>query len=288
MMKGIPLPFVFKYGGVALLVVGVTWVAMSTLYGDTVFTRYYQRYLAYLDRNLRLLFLPSEPKKIVVGQVLAAAATIAAAVLLEYPLAYLFLAIVGIGPTLYLGQKRAEHIKKLEEQVDTFILSLANSLKTVPSPAAALSAVMPILPSPTRLEVDRVLKEMRVGSSLEQAILNMSSRLASPAIDAALSALLIGLQVGGNLSAVLESTAATIREMNRLDGVVRTKTSEGKAQLWVLAVFPFGICLVFNYAEDGYFRPLQSTFTGYVVTTIAVMFWMAALLAARKILKVDV
>ncbi len=288
MMKGIPLPFLFKYGGVALLVLGISWVALSTLFGDTIFTRYYQRYLAYLERNLRLLFLPPEPKKIVVGQVVAAALTIVVAVLLAYPPAYLFLVIVAIGPTLYLGQKRAEHIKKLEAQVDTFILSLANSLKTVPSAAAALSAVLPILPNPTRLEIDRVLKEMRVGSTLEQAILNMASRLASPAMDSALSALLIGLQVGGNLSSVLENTAATIREMNRLDGVVKTKTSEGRAQLWVLAVFPFGICLVFNYVEDGYFAPLQTTFTGYVVTTIAVMFWMAALVAARKILKVDI
>jgi len=207
---------------------------------------------------------------------------------LDYVPALLFLAIVAIGPTLYLGQKRAEHIKKLEEQVDTFILSLANSLKTVPSPAAALTAVVPILPIPTRLEVDRVLKEMRVGSTLEQAILNMASRLGSVAMDSALSALLIGLQVGGNLSLVLENTAATIREMNRLDGVVKTKTSEGRAQLWVLALFPFGLCLVFNYADEGYFSPLQTTFTGYLVTTIAVMFWMAALLTARKILKVDI
>jgi tight adherence protein B len=288
MMKSFPLPIVFKYGGVGLLVAGIIWIVVSTLYGDTIFTRYYQHYIAYLDRNLRLLFLPTEPKKIVVGQLVAAVLTIALAVLLEYPMAYLFLALVAIGPTFYLGQKRAEHIKKLEAQVDTFVLSLANSLKTVPSPAAALAAVFPVLPTPTRLEIDRVLKEMRVGSTLEQAILNMASRLGSPAMDSALSALLIGLQVGGNLSTVLENTAATIREMNRLDGVVKTKTSEGRAQLWVLAIFPFGICLVFNYADEGYFTPLQTTFTGYVVTTVAVMFWLASLLAARKILKVDI
>jgi tight adherence protein B len=287
-VKNVPLPLVFKYGGTSLLVLGLTWVVVSTFFGDTIFTRYYQRYLAHLDRNLRLLFLPPEPKKMVGGQAAAAVVTVAAALVFDYPLAYLLLVVAALGPTLYLAQKRAEHIKKLEDQVDSFILSLANSLKTVPSASAALTAVAPILPNPTRLEIDRVLKEMRVGSTLEQAILNMASRLRSPAMDSALSALLIGLQVGGNLASVLENTAATIREMNRLEGVVRTKTAEGKAQLWVLAVFPFAICAAFNYVQEGYFEPLQTTITGYIVTTVAVIFWMAALLAARKILRVDI
>jgi tight adherence protein B len=198
------------------------------------------------------------------------------------------LVFVAIAPWLYLHQKRKEHLKKLEDQVDSFILALANSLKTVPSPSAALGALLPILPNPTKLEIERVLKEMRVGSTLEQSLLNMTSRLKSPTMDSALSAVLIGLQVGGNLPVVLETTAATIREMNRLDGVVKTKTSEGKAQLWVLALFPFFICGAFNYVEEGYFEPLQTTVTGYIVTTVAVMFWMAALLSARKILKVDI
>jgi tight adherence protein B len=191
-------------------------------------------------------------------------------------------------PALYLSQKRAEYLKKLEDQVDSLILGLANSLKTVPSPAAALAALAPVLPAPSKYEVDRILKEMRIGSSLEQAIMNMSARLKSPAMDSALCALLIGLQVGGNLPSVLENTAATIREMNRLEGVVKTKTSEGRAQLWVLAVFPFGICFAFNFAQPGYFDPLQQSFTGYIVTSVAIAFWLASLFVARKVLTVDI
>jgi tight adherence protein B len=283
-----PALLLFKYGGIFLLVGGVTFMAMSTLFGDTVLTRYYKRYVAYLDRNLRLVFLPGEAEKLVIGQLAAAAVILGLAFTIESPIWYILLALTAIAPWLYLHQKRAEHMKRLEAQVDSFILGLANSLKTVPSPSAALGALVPILPVPTKLEIDRVLREMRVGSTLEQALLNMTSRLKSQTMDSALSAVLIGLQVGGNLPTVLENTASTIREMNRLDGVVRTKTSEGRAQLWVLALFPFFICAAFNYAQEGYFEPLQTTVTGYIITAIAVGFWMASLLAARKILKVDI
>ncbi len=116
----------------------------------------------------------------------------------------------------------------------------------------------------------------------------MSARIGSRTIDSALSAVLIGLQVGGNLPQVLETTAATIREMNRLEGVVKTKTSEGRAQLWVLALFPFCICYAFNMVSPGYFQPLESTFVGYIIVAIAMLFWIASIVVALKVLRVDI
>jgi tight adherence protein B len=286
-LQHIPGPFL-KYGGIALVVIGLAWVAVAMLFGDTILTRYYRKYTTYIDRNLRLVFLEGSGDKIAAGQLVAMLVLAAAGIWLDLPFWYAALGFAAIAPMLYLKQKREEHVKKIEAQVDGFILGFANSLKTVPSPSAALTALVPVIAVPTKLEVERVLKEMRIGSTLEQGLLNMSSRLRSPNIDSALSAVLVGLQVGGNLPAVLENTALTIREMNRLDGVVKTKTSEARAQLWVLALFPFGILLAFNSLEQGYFDPLQTSLVGYIVTTIATMLWMAALLSARKILKVDI
>lgn len=277
-----------KLGALSLIGIGLAITVYLTMAEDVIFTRWYRTYVSYLERNMRLMFMEGSPEKIVAGQGLGMLLLCAVGLLADLPICYVLAAVGTILPTLYMMQKRQEYIKKLEEQVDGMILGLANSLKTVPSPAAALSALAPVLAAPTKYEVDRMLKEMRVGSSLEQAILNMSARLKSPAMDSALSALLIGLQVGGNLPTVLENTAATIREMNRLEGVVKTKTSEGRAQLWVLAVFPFGICLTFNYAQEGYFDPLQQSFTGYIVTSVAVAFWLTSLFVARKVLQVDI
>ena len=129
---------------------------------------------------------------------------------------------------------------------------------------------------------------MRVGSTLEQGLLAMSARVKSRWIDVAFSAVLIGLRVGGNLPVVLERTAATIREMNRLLGVVRTKTGEGRMQLWVLALFPLFIVFAFNAAQQGYFDPLQHSLVGQITVGIAAVLWIGSLLLARKVLAVDV
>ena len=284
----LPAGLLLTYGGVLLTALGVAWVLYASVAGDTLLKRYYRQYVAHLDRKLKLLFLPSSGARIAAAQIGAALLVASAGPWLDIPYWYLGLVVVAGAPVLVLKNKHAEHVKRLESQSDGLILGLANSLKTVPGPAAALAALAPVLPLPMRLEIDRLLKEMRVGSTLEQALLNMSSRVRSPDLDAALSSLLIGLQVGGNLPVVLETTAATIREMMRLQGVVRTKTSESRAQLWVLALFPFVICYAFVALDPEYFTPLQGSFVGTLVTAVAVLLWLASLMAARKILKVDI
>jgi len=281
-------PLALKLASIALVLFGVGWSVFAAAAGDTVLTRYYRQYTSFLDRSLKLLFMKGDGQRITLWQIGGVFVVIAAGIGFSIEYWYITLAPALFGPVVYLRQKRVEHITRLEGQVDALILGLANSLKTVPSPSAALAAIVPVLPMPMRLEIDRLLKEMRVGSTLEQGLLNMSSRLKSPDIDNALSALLIGLQVGGNLPMVLENTAATIREMNRLQGVVRTKTSEARAQLWVLAIFPFAICFAFTMLDPTYFSPLQTTFVGTLVVTAALGLWLASLLAARKILKVDI
>jgi len=275
------------YGGNLLVVLGVSLAMHAVLSGDTLLTRYYRKYTAHLERELHLLFLRGSGPRILAGQALAALLGVLAGLYID-PLCYVLVLASALGPYLHLSRKRAQHVRKLEEQMDSLMVAFANALKTVPSPAAALAQIVVVLPDPMRLEIDRLLREMRVGGTLEQGLLNMSARLKSADLDSALSAVLIGIQVGGNLATVLESTGATLREMNRLEGVVRTKTSEGRAQLWVLGVFPFAICMALKLVDPDYFTPLQTTAVGSIVTTVAVLLWLTSLVSARKIVQVDI
>jgi tight adherence protein B len=115
----------------------------------------------------------------------------------------------------------------------------------------------------------------------------MAARIGSRQLDSALSSILIGRQVGGNLPKVLETTASTLREMGRLEGVVKTKTAEGKLQLWVIGALPGLILVGMNYVWPGYFTPLQSSVTGYIISLLSITAWVSAIVLARKVLAVD-
>jgi tight adherence protein B len=268
-------------GGLGLVAYG------AAVRGDYPGKAQVARYAAYLDRTLRLCFVRATSAAILRGQ--AAGLLVAALVGVGFDarIGLVLGAAALVGPAGWLALERRRRVLAFDEQADGFILSLANSLKVVPNIGAAIDAVMPVVRDPIRQELGVVLGEMRVGSSVEQALLNASARARAGTFDAAVSALLVGRQVGGNLPKVLETTAATIREMNRLDGVVRTKTAEGKAQLWVLACFPFALCGMLEMVSPGYFLPLQASFVGHLIAGVAVAFWLGALVMARKILKVD-
>jgi tight adherence protein B len=133
-----------------------------------------------------------------------------------------------------------------------------------------------------------VQQELQLGSSIDEALTHMGSRVGSIILDLMLSGILIGRQIGGNLADILETNSASIREMARIQGVIRSKTAESKGQLWVLGLAPPVIFVAFDSLQPGYFEPLTTSTAGSIVLGIAAILWLASLVAAKRILMVDV
>ncbi|HEY8074201.1 MAG TPA: type II secretion system F family protein [Labilithrix sp.] len=250
--------------------------------------RYWGRYTGVLDRKLRsmFIFMPNG-KLIAVGQLAVIFCILAANLTIDLPYWWGFLVVALVGPYAYIEKMRRDRILLIEDQLDNFILALANALKTTPSIGAAFNSVVVVVDDPIKKEVDLAIKEMKVGSTLDQALLHMAARIGSRSVDSALSAVLIGRQVGGNLPKVLETTAHTLREMKRLEGVIRTKTADGRMQMWVIALMPAVFIGILSQIFTGYFNPLTQSLTGYVIIFIIGSCWVGSLLLARKVLQVD-
>jgi tight adherence protein B len=279
----------FKYGGLALIFVGLFAASLSMLLdAEGAPRRLWARYVVFLERKLRLMFIWTSGDLIAAGQVAGIAVIVALRVIVDVPYWYAFAALVAVVPPVYVERMRQQRVEAIEQQLDGFLMALANALKATPSLGDAFTSVQRLIPPPLQQEVELAVKEMRVGSTLDQAVLFMAGRIGSRQVDSALSALLIGRQIGGNLPKILDTTASSLREMARLEGVVRTKTAEGKAQLWVLAVFPFVLMFAFNAVKEVYFAPLTESVTGYAVIAFALAFWVASLVTARRILDVDI
>jgi len=200
----------------------------------------------------------------------------------------LLLPVLAYLPLAILRRKHHERVTKLEEALDSWLLILANALKASPSLGEAVKASARIVRAPMSQELDLLLKEVQLGTPLDRAILGMSARVGSPTMSSALATILVGRQTGGDLPMILEESAATLREMARLEGVVRTKTAEGKSQAYVLGAIPFVLIAAIQWIDPNWLRPLSETTMGYVVIAIAATLWGLAIIAARKILAVDI
>lgn len=249
--------------------------------------RSYSLYVARLDRTLYNLLLPKRGRWIVVGQALALEVVGLACIGYGAPWHYLGLVPLLLGPRLYLEQLRKRRLAAIEAQVDTFLLTLANALRATPSIPRALGYTEELLQEPMRSELGIALQELRLGNTIDQALLTLGARVKSPTLDAALLAVLIGGQVGGELTKVLETTAATLREMTRLQGILRSKTAEAKSQMLIMALFPVLVVYGFSRTMPGFFEPLLTTSVGHVLVGVAALLWLSSLFVARRLLAVE-
>lgn len=250
--------------------------------------RLYLRYVAWLNLQLRHLFIFYPARRIVLGQLAGVYLVLIFQALVGFEYWYALIGAIAVGPSMWVKNKRKKRLKEIDEQLDGFMLALANALKSTPSIGAAFQSLVHVVRPPFSQEIDLAVKEMKVGSSLDQTLLAMATRIGSRQVDSALSAILIGRQVGGSLPKVLEETAGSLREMRRLEGVVRTKTAEARAQMLLIAGLPFLLIYVAQLVSPGYFDVLTQSMVGYIIIAACIGGWIAAIIMARTMLKVDI
>jgi len=277
------------YGGIALLVLGLTVVGTLVLLNpQSGPRRAFRDYEATLERELRFLLFRTTGARVARAQLGVFLGLLVGAALLEDVLLLVVAIPVAVMPLVWLQSKHAQRVIVIEMQLDSWLQLLANSLKATPSLGEGIASSAKLMRAPLGEELDLVLKELALGTPLDQAVMNMSTRVGSRPVSGALATILVGRQTGGDLTRILEESAATLREMARLEGVVRTKTAEGKSQAYVLGGIPFVLLGALYMVDPYWLQPLTETTMGYVIIAVATSLWLAAIILARKILAVDV
>jgi len=278
----------YKWAGLGLAALAIAILMHAVLTNPASWPRRtWTLYVTHLERKLRDRFILTSGATIAATQVALIVVTIGVRLLTGVEYIEWLALVIAAGPALYIEQMRKNRIKAIEKQVEPFILALASALKTTPSIGSALASVHGLLSAPLQDEIGLVLKEMRVGNTLEQSLLNLGGRIPIVELDATLASILIGRQVGGNLPEILDTTASTLREMSRLAGVMRTKTASGRMQVLVLFLAPPLVVLGFDAVSPNYFSPLTSSALGVVLVMIAAGLWLGSVILARKIVQVD-
>ncbi|NOY89743.1 MAG: hypothetical protein GXP55_00945 [Deltaproteobacteria bacterium] len=280
------------WGGVvaaALIVIGVS-AALAIQISDqnAPMKGKWKQYEDYLDGMARFLFLAQRGRSIARVQAAAVAAFLVLGAIAGETLLLVLAVLIAVAVPMMLKRRVRQRTEKLEQQLDGWLLMLANALKATPAIGEAIKSTVNLVQPPISQELDLMVKENQLGTPVDQAVLNISERVGSPLISGALATLIIARQTGGDLPKILETSAGSLREMARLEGVVRAKTSEGKGQVIVLGVIPFLMVGLLGSIDPTWLTPLTSNFIGYIIVTVAVTLWLGAMLWSRQILDVDI
>ncbi len=268
-----------KLAGLLLLWLGsAAFIYVSSTHPRGLLRRMGGAYAAALDADLRAMFLPPRGEYIAWFQVTSTIAAIALREILRIDALLLVAVAIVVVPRVAVTVMVKKRRARLDEQANGFALALANTLKTTASVGDAVRLTLDVTSKPMREEIETALREVRVGSTLEEALLAAAARAGVPAFDVVVSALLIGQKTGGDLPRILETTAASLRELKRLEELTDRVTRSAKQSLAVAACITAGLAIMLPRVMPGFFDPLKGTMKGQLVAAQCALVYVFALM----------
>lgn len=165
----------------------------------------------------------------------------------------------------YLRSRQDHYIATFDAQMPEVALLMSNSLRAGLSVLQAMEVVAERVERPAGREVDRTAREIRLGKSLNDALLGMLERLPSEELRMMVTTILIQRVAGGNLAHALSVMSEAISARFKLRDEVRTMTAEARYSGVILVVIPFVVLGLLNRLMEGAVGAFLGNQIGWVV-----------------------
>jgi tight adherence protein B len=250
----------------------------------------WRQYETWANNHLRALYSPLRAKQFALRQAGAAGVGLLSGGVLMGSWIYGVILAVFLGylPVVWLERERSRRKKALDEQLDATLQSMANTILVTQNLEDAFATIAQHFDPPMSQEADVLVKQVRLGTPMDEALRDLAVRCQSRNIDAVVTALTVGRQTGGELPKVLETIAEVLRETMRVEGVMEAKTSEGKAQVVVMGMLPFLFGGALQVIDPEWMRPVFNDPIGWGVLALACLLEVVGLLMVRKLTAIDV
>ena len=220
---------------------------------------------------------------------LASAAVVGLIGYWRWGLIFLGLAILGyLIPGFYVKYRIGQRLKKFNGQLGDTLTLLSNALKAGYSFAQAIDTVAKNAVAPIGDEFGRAVREMNLGGSPDEALSNITKRIASADFDLVATAYSIHRTVGGNLAEILDNIAYTIRERVRIKGEIQTLTAQARASGTIITALPILLATFMFFVTPTYFQPMFSNIIGWILIAVGAFMIFIGNLIIRRIVAIEV
>ena len=197
-------------------------------------------------------------------------------------------AIAFMVPPILLDRAISQRQRKFHEQLLDVLIMIKGAVQAGYSLMQALDLTVEQVNQPSAEEYGRVLREVRFGIPLEQALLNLAERMENDDLQIVVTAIIINTQVGGNLSTVLEATISTIRDRLHLFGEIKSLSAYARYVGNFLTLMPFITGLVIFIINPGYFDTVKTELFTQVALVMALIGVFVGNIWIRNIVRIRV
>lgn len=182
--------------------------------------------------------------------------------------------VVSLLPLAYVNWKRSKRLRKIEQQLPDTLDLIGRAMRAGHALPSGLQMVGDEMADPVANEFRIAHDEINFGVSMQQALLNLSTRVPLTDLRYFVVAVLIQREAGGNLTEVLDNLSKLIRNRLKFRAKIKVLTTEGRMSAWVLGAMPFALVGLLNLVNHDFAKILWTDPAGIQITKI-VLFTMA-------------
>jgi tight adherence protein B len=222
----------------------------------------------------------------------ASAVFVIVLLLLLNPLGFILACVAGfVGfmlPAFWVGSRIKRRVKGIEGQLVETLTLMANSQRAGFAFAQAVELAAQRTGPPISVELNRMLLDLNLGATTEDALMAMNDRVRSEDLDLVVTAILIHRQTGGNLAEILDNVTETMRDRERIRGEIKTLTASQRLSGFIISGWPVVLGLIFTAINPSMMSLMWTTTAGIIMLVIMAVLNFAGFFSIRRILAIDI
>ncbi|KQZ44890.1 type II secretion system F family protein [Duganella sp. Root1480D1] len=212
------------------------------------------------------------------------------AVFLRLPL-FVVLPLMALSvfvPLLLVLSAKGKRLAKVDHQLPDALDLIGRALRAGHAFPTAMKMVGDEMNAPIADEFKATFDEVNFGISMNDALMNLATRVPSTDLRYFVIAVMIQRETGGNLAELLDNISKIVRERIKLLGQIRVLSAEGRMSAWVLGLLPFAAALMIQITNPTFLAVLYTDPAGRKMVAGALTMMFLGVLAMRKIIRIRV
>jgi tight adherence protein B len=187
----------------------------------------------------------------------------------------------------YVVIRRGKRLSTFNQQLPYVLDFMRSALRAGHPLARTLQMSAENAPEPIATELRLALDQMRFGSTLPDALMDMFRRVPEESLGFLVAAVRVQADVGSSIAEILDRVTETIRDRQRLYQHLKALTAQARMSGIIVGALPVLMLLVFSVLRPDYVSTLFHDPIGIKMLEVAIGLEVGAFLVIRHMLRLS-
>jgi tight adherence protein B len=270
------------FGAVVLL----TLIVMDVLRRALV--TYERYYLQERTRKLDEMFIFIDSRQLLILAVSVALLLLILGTLVFNWFVGILLCTAGfLSPQILVRRLRNKRLRQFERQLVDALLQMSSALRAGLTFPQASENVAQEFKAPLGDEFKLLVREIKLGVSLDDALDNLAKRVDSDSLRLTVTSTNISRKLGGNLAEIYDTISKTVRDRFEVQGRIDALTAMGRMQGWVVGAMPVVVGLALNFIRPDLMAPMLASNFGKGLVLCVIGMELLGIWLMRRVVDID-